>query len=284
MITVSIVMITYNHQDYIKQAIEGVLMQDTNFNIELIISNDCSTDGTSDCVKNIKNTHPKGHLITYFDQKKNMGMMSNFIFALKQCQGSYVAICDGDDYWTDPLKLQKQVGFLEKNTNVNICFHRAQILSNNTLKSHDILKPFIKKPFNYIELLKQNNFIVTASVMFRKPKNFKFPNWFNQIPFGDMGLYKLVAQDSQIQCLDEIMCVYRVHSDGVYSGLNVLKARRNYLNFYQKIYIHLNSEEQKVVKTKIEEKYREISKLKFKKSKYRRILYYAYLRVINLFK
>ncbi|RZK16423.1 MAG: glycosyltransferase, partial [Flavobacterium sp.] len=102
-ILVAVYMITYNHESYITQAIEGVLMQKTNFDYELIISNDCSIDNTDKIIKNIIDTNPKGYLIKYYNQKKNIGMNANFFFATDKCNGEYMAFCEGDDYWIDTL-------------------------------------------------------------------------------------------------------------------------------------------------------------------------------------
>ena len=125
-IMVSICCITYNHENFIRDAIEGFLMQQTNFDYEIIIANDCSPDNTDSFVKKYINNHPKGKLIKYFRHDKNIGVMPNFIFALKQCTGKYIALCEGDDYWTDPYKLQKQVDFLEANLDYTICFHLVE--------------------------------------------------------------------------------------------------------------------------------------------------------------
>ena len=108
-------MVTYNHEKFISEAIEGVLIQQTNFSFELIIANDASTDGSDKIINEFIANHPKGNLIKYFKHEKNVGMMQNFTFALGHCKGKYIALCEGDDYWTDPLKLQKQVDFLEAN-------------------------------------------------------------------------------------------------------------------------------------------------------------------------
>jgi glycosyltransferase involved in cell wall biosynthesis len=132
---VSVDMITYKHEAYIAQAIEGVLMQETNFEYDLIIADDCSPDKTEEIVKNIIATHPKGHIIKYFRHEKNIGMNQNGLFAVQQCKGKYIAICEGDDYWTDPLKLQKQVDFLEANLAYGLVFTNATIYNQNLEKN-----------------------------------------------------------------------------------------------------------------------------------------------------
>src|SRR6478672_5308696 len=107
-------MLTYNHQDYIAQAIGGVIMQKTTFQIEIIVANDNSSDQTEDIISGFRKDYPM--LVKGFYNHKNLGPKNNFIKAHKKATGEYIALCEGDDYWTDPLKLQKQVDFLESNS------------------------------------------------------------------------------------------------------------------------------------------------------------------------
>ena len=100
---VSVCMITYGHEKFIEKAINGVLMQECNFEIELILANDCSPDSTNEKVKHCIDSHPRGHWIKNTMHPKNLGMMPNFIWALQECNGKYIALCEGDDYWTDPF-------------------------------------------------------------------------------------------------------------------------------------------------------------------------------------
>ena len=118
-------MITYGHENYIQEAINGVFMQQTDFNIELIIANDCSPDNTDEVVQNILSTVPDNITVKYTRHRKNMGMIPNFIWALSQVRGKYIALCEGDDYWTDSLKLQTQINLLEE-YNVGFSFHAAE--------------------------------------------------------------------------------------------------------------------------------------------------------------
>ena len=112
---VSVVMITYGHENYIEQAIKGVLMQECDFQYELIIANDCSPDNTDRIVQKIIDNTNNADRIKYVRHTVNKGMTANFLWTLQQASGKYIAICEGDDYWTDPLKLQKQVDLLEVN-------------------------------------------------------------------------------------------------------------------------------------------------------------------------
>ncbi|HAT80174.1 MAG TPA: hypothetical protein DCS17_01820, partial [Flavobacterium sp.] len=124
--TVSVCMITYLHENFIEQAINGVLMQKGNFEIELIIANDNSPDETNIIVQNCIVNHPNGSWIKYTHHKTNLGMMPNFVWALQQCKGKYIAICEGDDFWTDSFKLQKQIDVLVNYPNLAGCFHNSE--------------------------------------------------------------------------------------------------------------------------------------------------------------
>lgn len=214
--TVSVLMITYNHQDYIRQAIEGVLMQETSFDFELIIANDNSPDDTNAVVNAIIESHPKGQLIKYINRSQNVGMQANFLDAYSQCKGMYIANCEGDDYWTDPLKLQKQVDFLEANPDYVLCFHKVKLLQPNGEFTEDTIT---QVPENYetIENLAQyGNYIHTPSVVYRNCLE-SMPKEFAETPVGDYFLYMLLAQYGKIKYINETMTIYR-HGVGVFSG------------------------------------------------------------------
>lgn len=127
---VSVKMITYNHEPFIAQAIEGVLQQNTNFPFELVIGEDCSTDGTRQIVHEYQKKHPG--IIRVITSDKNVGMKKNGLRTLKACQGKYIAFCEGDDYWHSPEKMQKQADYLEQHpecgmvfSDCNVCFNRS---------------------------------------------------------------------------------------------------------------------------------------------------------------
>lgn len=121
---VSVVSITYNHERFISKMIEGVLMQQTSFPIELIVAEDCSTDLTRDIILEYQNRYPE--LIRVIMSESNIGAVANEKRAILAAKGKYIAFCEGDDYWTDPFKLQKQIDFLEFNSNYSVCFHRCR--------------------------------------------------------------------------------------------------------------------------------------------------------------
>lgn len=223
----SVAMITYKHEAYIKKAIEGVLMQETNFEFHLIISDDCSPDTTPKIVQDLIDNHPKGYRIKYFRHEKNIGMQPNAIFVLKHCIGNYIALCEGDDYWTDPLKLQKQVDFLEQNEEFVISCSNAHIVSFKG----DYIKQFNEHEIpentdvNYI--LRNGWYIPTASVVFRN-NMVELPNWFYKVQNGDYILYLLLTSNGGLVRYDnEVRCNYRIHENG---ASNVFK-KKNAFNY-----------------------------------------------------
>ena len=229
-ITVSVIMLTYGHERYIKQAVEGVLLQQSNFNIELIIANDCSPDATNNIVQGIIDLNPKGNLIKYINRVKNIGAQSNFIDAYKQCSGKYIALCEGDDYWVDAFKLQKQVDFLEANQDYVLCFHKVNILKING----DIVNDFITKiPENYqtIETLSRlGNYIHTPSVVFKNVIE-KLPFEFEKSPLGDYFLYMLLAKYGKLKYLKDTMAIYR-YGVGIHSSTSSIKIIKNNIHVF----------------------------------------------------
>ncbi|MDD4992430.1 MAG: glycosyltransferase [Paludibacter sp.] len=132
---VSVFMMVYNHEKFIEQAIEGVLMQKTNFDFVIVLGEDCSADNSREIILRYTSVHPEKFKLLLNDS--NLGAMANQLAILNACKGKYIAFCEGDDYWTDPYKLQKQVDFLEANEEYSICFHRYKILDEESNKYRD---------------------------------------------------------------------------------------------------------------------------------------------------
>ena len=212
---ISVVTITYGHQDYILDTLKGVLMQEYNGEIEFIIANDNSPDETHRVVTEFLNTNsiPPRFEIKYTKHDKNLGMMQNFIWALNQSKGKYIALCEGDDYWTDPFKLQKQVDFLECNKDVVMTYGNASI--------EDSTETYHKKD-NYIngftaQIITANQVIglglPTLTMVFRNVLT--FPNWFSNVKSGDMFLRLLLSKHGDFYYHGETFGVHRKHEGGV---------------------------------------------------------------------
>ncbi|MHB8904501.1 MAG: glycosyltransferase [Melioribacteraceae bacterium] len=215
---VSIGMITYNHEKYIREAIDGVLMQKTNFQFELVIGEDFSSDNTNQICKEYAKTHSKK--INLLPSTMNHGMLPNFVRTLEACHGKYIALCEGDDYWTDPYKLQKQVDFLEQNPEYSICSHNVEVLSEETGQKIEWLGKKENNESTIRDLLSKGSGGATCSLVFR---NYHFRNlreWFQDIQGGDWALQILLTTKGKMFYFNEVMGVYRRHDGGISSSKN----------------------------------------------------------------
>ncbi len=251
---VSVLMITYNHQKYIAQALESILMQKGNFDYEIVIGEDCSTDNTRNIVVGYHKRHPEK--IRLLLPEKNLGMMRNLAGTYKACKGEYIAILEGDDYWTSPHKLQKQVDFLDANPDFMICFHNARTMWENGKRPSVLLCPLFQKRESTIEDLLSENFIPTLTVMLRNGAVTEFPDWFFDLKYGDWPLLLLNAQYGKIGYIREPMAVYRVHAEGAASGAYTskdiyLKNIYGIIQVYELIQRHFDNKYNEVIVRKI---------------------------------
>ena len=214
---VSVIMITYGHEKYIEEAIKGVFLQKTNFPLELIISNDKSPDSTDEIVKNIIKYAPENISVKYIQHPENIGMLPNLISTLKMAAGKYIAVCEGDDYWIDEKKLQKQTDFLEKNEDFTLTFHNVFIRNGETLRADlDYEKRLSSKNVYTINDLSKGNFIHTLSAVFRNME-IEFPEWYFSSFLGDYPIWLWLSKKGKIKYFPEKMGVYR-ENVGVWSG------------------------------------------------------------------
>ncbi len=246
---VSICCTTYQHGHFIRQAIEGFLMQRTSFAIEIIIRDDASTDGTSAVVKEYAERHP--NLIRAILNQENQ--FSKGVRALpdamSHARGKYIAICEGDDYWTDPLKLQKQVDFMEVNPGHSGCFHRAHRLQDGELELFPIPEDIDPMDVRFDDLLRTYNFVITASALFRSSV-LPLPAWYKRVPFGDMAIYAVVGSKGRMAMLPDSMAVWRITGRGAWTSLNKAQQDRNFLRFLRGARPYLSTLQQALVDRK----------------------------------
>ncbi len=208
---ISVCIITYNQEKFIEKCLQGTTQQKTDFSYEIVIGEDHSTDKTASICTQYLQTYPE--LIKLHRRQENLGMIENWIQTLRSCSGKYVAVCEGDDYWTDPLKLQKQVSFLETHPEFSICFHKVMLLQGSKLTDDWITNP-PKDESDIYDLIEHRNYIHTPSVVFRN--NIQLPPPYFYSPVADYFLYMLLTQDgSKIKYMNEVMAVYR-YGVGVY--------------------------------------------------------------------
>lgn len=227
---VSVVMVTYGHDKFIEKAINSILVQECTFDYELIIANDCSPDKTDSIIQSIIKNHPNNSKIKYLKQKSNVGMMPNFIFALSSVKGKYIALCDGDDYWTDPLKLQKQVSFLDENPNFSICFTDFQVFheQKKIFSQPDLIaKHKSKSTFSRSSII-LDNFIPTLTAVYRN--NNEILSYITKELFpADWFVHILNSKYGKIKFLPFKSAVYRKHDGGVCSSSNPIDNNNRYI-------------------------------------------------------
>lgn len=217
---VSISCATYNHDNYIAEALDSFLAQETNFPFEIIIGEDCSTDTTLKIITHYKTKYPT--IIKVVAWSKNVGAKKNWLTILQACKGKYIANCEGDDCWIDNLKLQRQIDFLEANPDYSMSCHTSENYNDATKRVIQLF-PNIKKEkdFSLDDLLK-SNIANTCTVVYRK-LNIDILNILNKLPIGDWPLNILYAEYGKIKFFPKNMARYRIHSGGVWSSVSRLK-------------------------------------------------------------
>jgi glycosyltransferase involved in cell wall biosynthesis len=240
---VSVLLTTYNHENFISQAVDSVLMQETHFDFEIIIMEDCSTDGTRDIVEEYQRKHP--NLIRLILSETNRNDNTNFVTAWQTASSQYIAILDGDDYWTSSKKLQKQVDFLDEHPEFAMCFHDAAIIYEDNWKGQDLevggnpisanYTPGHNKEIWTLEDLLTHNFIAGCSPMLRRDLLKQLPGWYATAAWGDWPLHILTAQHGKIGRINEVLGVYRFHSGGYWSGLSTISKLEAVIEFLESI-------------------------------------------------
>lgn len=238
---VSVCVQTYEHVNFIKQCLDGILIQQANFSFEILLGEDESTDGTRKICLEYAEKYPDRIRLFLHRRENNIKVNGtptgrfNFVYNLFTARGKYIALCEGDDYWTDPLKLQKQVDFLELNPDYSVCFHNVNILinKNKSIECFPMHLKLEKEEFKTKDLLKQW-FVPTASILFAQRDSREFPEWFFNCASGDIPLLLLLSLEGKLKYFDEIMAVYRLHDGGI------SKIHEGYFKVFAMIYIYQN--------------------------------------------
>jgi glycosyltransferase involved in cell wall biosynthesis len=219
---VSVCVPVYNHEKYIAQMLEGALMQQTTFPFEIVIGDDASTDHTQDIIRQYIDENP-GKIRAFLHQEnqgpaepREFAGRNNVLALLKACKGEYVAMCEGDDYWTDPLKLQKQVDFLDAHPDYAICHHNVEVIYEDGSPSHSFNSPDQKTTSTIEDILEDKWFMATASWLYRNHfLDHDFAEWHAKAAAGDWALIIQLAANGKIGYLPETMGIYRKHSAGL---------------------------------------------------------------------
>ena len=240
---VSICCVTYNHAKYIAEALDSFLMQKTDFDFEIIVGEDKSTDGTRDVVERYAATYP--NQISVIQHDPNVGAIRNQLATFAMASGQYIAICDGDDFWTDEFKLQKQIDFLEANDSFVICSHHTKVIDESGATVY--LKPQPEEmEFEYLDLLLgRREETRTCSVVIRNGEFLQtvhHQEWYYRTYGTDMflKLYVLELTQQKIYVMPDVMACYRIHRGGIWSMIDVKLRKRRMVSDFNIVVNHFS--------------------------------------------
>lgn len=252
---VSVCIPTYNQERYIRQCLEGVMMQQTNFSFDVVIGEDCSTDNTRSIIKEFEKRYPG--VIKPIYHERNVGAQRNaYEYCWPKLTGKYIAVCEGDDYWTDPCKLQKQVDFLEQHSDFVLCFHEVRTVdeNNNILRQEESNAEVIEYDWKSVF----HKHIATLSVVFRNciPTTHKD---FLDTTYGDIFLFTVLSRYGKLAELGFIGGTYRKHRDGMYGGRTMAQKYKGTIEtrkFMKRSALFNEEQKREIVKTMWREKKR----------------------------
>jgi glycosyltransferase involved in cell wall biosynthesis len=230
---VSVVLRTYDHEPFIAQAIESVLIQRADFPFELVIAEDCSTDGTRGIVKEYAERAP--HLIKAVLPERNLGHGEIFRLALEEASGDFVAYLDGDDYWTSTTKLARQVEFLARNRECASCFHDVSLIYDKAGLPSGTVTPRLGEGRFSLEEILMECFVPAPSMMFRRTVANELPQWVFESAWIDWLIHIKAAEHGPIGYLPEALAAYRVHRGGMFSALDRVTQLEEDNRFYTKL-------------------------------------------------
>lgn len=230
---VSIFVMVYNHEKFLIDCLDGLLQQKCNFIYDIVIGEDCSSDKSRTIISNYNEKYPGKFKLLFHEA--NIGAKKNQELVLKKCTGKYIAICEGDDYWTDPYKLQKQVDYLEQNKDCSLCFHASRNIINNNTNKILIQRPRVfTSDFKYNmkhAILFDGGLMATNSMVFLREHISEIPQWVINAPIGDWPLTLLLASKGKIGYINDAMSVYRVMAEGSWS--KSMKNRSRAIHHYK---------------------------------------------------
>lgn len=228
---VSVIVLVYNQEDFIERNLQGIFLQKTNFPIELIISNDKSTDNTNSVIQKLIENAPEHIEINYTNHKNNLGATPNFYDALKKVTGKYIAFCEGDDYWTDNNKLQIQYDFLEQNKGYAICCHNViQVNENDIIINNNQFSSIENRDYTAFEIYKDWQ-VHTTSIFMKSSvlKNDAFRKTLNDptLLYFDTIMFMAAITSGKMRGMDITMSAYRRHSAGLSAGTDLKRDLRH---------------------------------------------------------
>jgi glycosyltransferase involved in cell wall biosynthesis len=227
---VSVIVLTYNHEAYISRALESILAQRADFDVEILVSDDASTDGTLDILEDYERRHP-GEL-RVLRSAENLCTNEVLARAYNVTRGEYVALLEGDDYWTSRSKLRAQVEFLTRHPDYSGCFHAVSVQMEDGPPGEDVYQSAPPKSVLTVDDLWGGNPIATCSIMYRKACVRWLPDWYRMATFGDWPLHILFADHGPLGYMPDVMACYRIHASGFWTRMAEVQKLEAVLAFY----------------------------------------------------
>lgn len=250
---VDINLVAYNHEKFIARAIESVLEQQTDFDYRLIIGDDCSTDNTQSIIRDYAQQYPERIRLLFASEHRGIHTKDRVgIEVFRLSTAKYVAFLDGDDYWSDPNKLQRQVDFLERHPECSVCFHNAEMFYDDGSKPPTNLRPADQKEISTMEDVLGGMVPLPCTVMFHS-NLLVLSDDFYKVTNADWMMFALLAEHGHIGYIDKVMAAYRMHPGGMWSRLSAKQQLKEHINTYKTINKHLNFRYNQLISAKIAE-------------------------------
>jgi len=232
-VAVSALVVTYNHERFVRQALDSALIQRLPQPFEILVSEDCSTDATRAIVQEYAERHPQ--LVRLLLSEQNLHSNEVVARGFRAARGRYVALLDGDDYWTSDDKLRAQVEFLEARPDLTISFHNVQVVDEHSQSTGRLWNAPGQQEVSGLHELLRGNFIASTSVMYRRTAVADVPAWYDRFPITDWPLHVIYALAGRIGYLDRTLGAYRLHSGGSFSTLGEREKLEANADFYRQL-------------------------------------------------
>jgi glycosyltransferase involved in cell wall biosynthesis len=233
-VAVSVLVVTYNHARFVREALDSALAQRLPQPFEILVSEDCSTDGTREIVQEYAERRP--HLIRLLLSERNLHSNQVVARGFRAARGRYVALLDGDDYWTSDDKLRAQVAFLDGRPDLTICFHNVEVVDERSQSTRRLWNAPGQPEESGLHELLRGNFIATSSVVYRRAAVAEVPAWYDRFfPVTDWPLHVLYAREGGIGYLDRALGAYRLHDGGLFSTLGEREKLEANAHFYRRL-------------------------------------------------
>jgi glycosyltransferase involved in cell wall biosynthesis len=252
-VKVSVLIKAYNHEPFIARAIDSARQQRTDFAYEIVVGEDCSTDGTRSVLQTLRDKYPDR--IRLLLRQRNLGNIRNLTETLQACRGEYVALLDGDDYWTSPVKLQQQVGYLDAHPDFSSCAHNAVVVDATAQAELGTYRRPHRSHAITLRRMLMSDPVPTSSVMFRRGLCGEFPAWYYTIMMGDWPLLVLTLRHGNMWYDSQVAGAHRVHAGGLWSGAQPERRRRARIEIYERLNEELRFAHDRLIRGRIARQY-----------------------------